>query len=224
MFGKETLITGHRLSAIQTHKVLRNTYFLLSLTLFFSAITAYAAMAMNAQPPGLVLTLVGMFGLSFLTQYLSRSAWGLASIFAFTGFMGYILGPILNLYIHQFSNGGALVMTALGGTGLIFLALSAYALSSEKDFSFMGGMLFAFGIMVFIGGLLGIFFQAPIYQLIISGLFAMFASAMILFETSAIIHGGEQNYILATISLYMALFNLFLSLLRILSFFAGNRD
>ena len=225
MFTKAASVKGRGESLLSTHKVLRNTYFLLSMTLIFSAITAMLAMSMNAQPPGIVLMLVGMFGLSFLTQALSKSAWGILAIFMFTGFMGYILGPLLNQFIGAYANGGQLVMTSLGATGLIFLSLSAYTLTTQRDFGFMGGMLFALGMIAFVASLVSIFLQVPLLHVIISGAFALFASGMILYETSAIIHGGQRNYILATITLYMALFNLFLSLLRILSFFAGgNRN
>jgi modulator of FtsH protease len=222
MFTRSAAIRDRGDSLISSHKVLRNTYFLLSMTLIFSAMTAVFAMSVNAQPPGILLMLAGMFGLSFLTQALSKSAWGILAIFMFTGFMGYILGPILNQFIGAYANGGQLVMTALGATGLIFLSLSAYTLTTQRNFGFMGGMLFALGMVAFIGSLVSIFLQIALLQVMISGAFALFASGMILYETSAIIHGGQRNYILATISLYMALFNLFLSLLRILSFFAGG--
>lgn len=223
MFNKSA-VASRPTSLLATHTVLRNTYFLLSLTLMVSALTAGIAMHVNAAPPGIILTLAGMFGLSFLTQALSRSAWGVAAIFAFTAFMGYVLGPLLNFYIHSFSNGSQLVITALGGTGVIFFCLSAFVLMTKRDFGFMGGMLFALGITAFVCSLAGLFFHLPMLQLVVSGLFALFASGMILFQTSLIVNGGERNYIIATINLYMALFNLFLSLLQILSFFSGNRD
>lgn len=222
MLSRREAINSRSESLLSTHKVLRNTYFLLSMTLIFSAMTAVFAMSVNAQPPSILLMLVGMFGLSYLTQALSKSAWGILAIFMFTGFMGYVLGPILNQFMGAYANGGQLVMTSLGATGLIFLSLSAYTLTTQRDFSFMGGMLFALGIVAFIVSLVSIFLQVPLLQLMVSGMFALFASGMILYETSAIIHGGQRNYILATISLYMALFNLFLSLLRILAFFSGG--
>jgi modulator of FtsH protease len=211
-------------SILSTHQVLRNTYFLLSLTLLFSAGTATFAMLINAAPVNLIVLLVGIFGLQFLTIKLRNSIWGLASIFAFTGFMGYTLGPILNFYLQAFSNGGQIIMTALGSTGLIFLGLSAYAMVSRKDFGYLGGFLFAAAMVAFMAGLGGIFFNMPILNLVVSGAFALIASGYILFTTSQIIHGGEKNYIMAAISLYVALFNLFVSLLRILAAFAGNRN
>lgn len=209
-------------SALATNSVLRNTYFLLSLTLLFSAGMAYFAMVTNAKPLGIIVSLIGMFGLSMLTQALSRSAWGLLAIFAFTGFMGYMLGPILNLYIHNFSNGAQLIGSALGATGFIFLALSSYVLISRKDFSFMGGFLFAGITVAFLAGLAAVIFNWPMLQVLISGAFAVLSSGLILYQTSQIINGGERNYILATITLYVALFNLFVSLLRILSAFSGR--
>lgn len=210
--------------AITTNKVLRNTYFLLSLTLLFSAITAFYGLITNARPTGF-FTIIGMFGLLFLTQYLRNSKWGLVSTFAFTGFMGYTLAPLLNLYLHAFANGGTLIMTSLAGTGVIFLALSTYALVTRKNFGYMGGFLFAAITIAFLLSLLGLFLNVPMLQILISGAFMLLCSGLILFHTSQIIHGGENNYIMATISLYIALFNIFVSLLSILGFFAGgNRN
>ncbi|MDF3054257.1 MAG: yccA [Gammaproteobacteria bacterium] len=223
MNNNSNVIVRGSASTLATNSVLRNTYFLLSLTLLFSAVTAAFSMAIGANP-GIIVLLVGMFGLSFLVNALRNSAWGIVAAFAFTGFMGYMLGPILNAYLSGYTNGGQLVMTALGGTGFVFLALSGYALTTKKDFSYLGGFLFA-GIMVaFLASLAGIFFQMPLFQLVISGAFALLSSGLILYHTSNIIHGGETNYIMATISIYTALFNLFVSLLNILGAFAGNRD
>jgi modulator of FtsH protease len=225
MTAKPTIIQAkQRQSILATNAVLRNTYFLLSLTLIFSAGTATFAMVTNAAPMNIIMLLVGMFGLSMLTHALRNSPWGLVAIFAFTGFMGYTLGPILNFYLASFSNGAELIMTSLGATGVIFLGLSGYVLTSRKDFSYLGGFLFAAILVAFMAGLGAILFQAPLLHLIISCAFALIASGLILFHTSQIIHGGERNYIVATIGLYVALFNLFLSLLRILSVFAGHRE
>lgn len=210
-------------SLITTHKVLRNTYFLLSLTLLCSAGTAYFAIAANTKFLGPLPTLLGMFGLLFLTQMLRNSFWGIIATFAFTGFMGYVLAPTLIFYLHNFTNGGELILTALCGTGFIFLALSAYTLISRKDFSFMGGFLFVAIMTAFIASLAGLIFQLPILQLLVSGVFMLLCSALIMFHTSSIIHGGETNYISATISLYVALLNIFVSLLNLLGAFAGNR-
>lgn len=221
---KDTAVIKTQQSVLSTHSVLRNTYFLLSLTLLFSAGTAYFAMATNARGPGMMLFIVGMFGLSFLVSALRNSGWGILAAFAFTGFMGYVLGPILNMFLHSYANGGQIIMTALGATGFIFLALSAYVLTTRKDFSYMGGFLFALIMVAFMVGIGAAIFNAPMLQLVVSGAFALLSSGLILFHTSQIIHGGEQNYIMATISIYVALFNLFTSLLNILGAFAGNRD
>lgn len=204
-------------SVLATNKVIRNTYVLLSMTLIFAAITAGAAMALNLPHPGLIITLVGYFGLLFLTSKLRNSAWGIASVFALTGFMGYTLGPILNAYL-SLPNGGETVMMALGLTGAIFLGLSGYALTTRKDFSFMGGFL-AVGILVaFLAGLGAIFFSMPALSLTVSAAFVLLMSGLILYETSNIIHGGETNYIMATVTLFVSLFNLFTSLLHLLGF------
>ncbi len=205
-------------SVLSTNKVLRNTYLLLSMTLLFSAATAGASMALNLPPMGMMLTLIGYFGLLFLTTKLRNSAWGLLSVFALTGFMGLTLGPILNHYIHAFSNGGELVMLALGGTGFIFLGLSAYALTTKKDFSFMTGFLMAGIWVAFFAGLAAVFFSIPALSLGVSAAFILLMSGMILWETSEIIHGGETNYIMATVSLYITIFNLFISLLQLIGF------
>lgn len=215
-------ITHPQVSVLETNKVLRNTYALLSVSLLFSATTAGMSMYLGLPHPGLLITLVGFYGLLFLTSYLRNSAWGILSVFALTGFMGLTLGPILNSYIHNLNNGSQIVMTALGGTGIIFLGLSAYALISRKDFGFMGGMLMTGILVAFIASLVSVFFPMPGLQLAVSCMFIVLMSGMILFETSNIIHGGETNYILATVNLYVSIYNLFLSLLRILGVFGGD--
>lgn len=207
---------------LATNKLLRNTYLLLSMTLLFSAATAGLSMYFNLPHPGLVLTLVGYFGLLFLTTKFSNSEWGLVFIFALTGFMGLTLGPIISMYLQAFSNGHTLVMTALGGTGTIFLGLSAYALTTRKDFSYMGGFLMVGILVAFLAGLGAIFFSIPALSLAVSAMFILLMSGMILFQTSQIVHGGESNYILATITLYVSIYNLFLSLLQLLGVFGGE--
>lgn len=219
--NNSNVITLQPLRSVAVSKVLRNTYFLLSLTLSFSALAAYYGVVTQARPSP-ILTLLGMFGLLFLTQMLRNSKWGVVAVFAFTGFMGYTLAPLLGFYLHNFANGAALIMAAFGGTGVIFLALSAYVLVTRKNFSYMGGFLFVGITAAFLLSLLGLFFHMPIFQIIISGAFMLLCSALILFHTSQIIHGGEDNYIVATISIYVALLNIFVSLLNILGFFAGN--
>jgi modulator of FtsH protease len=207
--------------AVSTNRVLRNTYALLALTLLFSALTASISMALKLPHPGLLLTLVGYFGLLFLTTRYRNSAIGLAMVFALTGFMGYTLGPLLNAYL-SLSNGPQLVMTALGGTGLIFLGLSGYVLVSRKDFSFMGGFLMV-GILVgFLAGLGAVFLEIPGLALAVSAMFVLLMAGLILYETSNIIHGGETNYIMATVTLYVAIYNLFTSLLHLLGVMSGD--
>jgi modulator of FtsH protease len=208
---------------IQTNSVIRNTYILLSMTLLFSAFTAWLAMVTNAAPMGLLVIPV-YFGLLFLTQSLRNSVWGIASIFVFTGFMGYTLGPILNLTIQGFSNGTQMIMASLGLTGLIFFALSGYALTTRKDFSYLGGFLFVAATIGMMASIVGLFFPVPLLYLGVSSAFVLIASGLILFETSQIIHGGERNYIMATVSLYVSIYNLFLSLLRLFMLLAGRRD
>jgi modulator of FtsH protease len=192
------------------------------MTLLFSAFTAWLSMALQLPHFGMIITLVGYFGLLYLTTKFSNSALGLAFIFLFTGFMGLTLGPILNVYLHAFTNGQQLVMTALAGTGVIFLGLSSYALISRRDFSFMAGFLFAGILVAFLAGIGAIVFSMPALSLAVSAMFILLMSGMILYQTSEIIHGGETNYILATISLYVSIYNLFLSLLQILGIFGGD--
>jgi len=202
-------------SSIATNRVLRNTYALLALTLLFSSATAGITMALNLPHPGLVLTLAGYFGLLFLTTRFRNSGIGLAMVFALTGFMGYTLGPLLNAYM-SLSNGSQLVMTALGGTGVVFLGLSGYALVSRKDFSFMGGFLMVGILVAFLAGLGAVFFEIPALSLAVSAMFVLLMAGLILYETGNIIHGGETNYIMATVTLYVAIYNLFTSLLHLL--------
>ena len=219
-----TILSRRMDSVLATNKVLRNTYLLLSMTLLFSAVTAVASMSMGVRFMNPFIFLLGSYGLMFLTSYLRNSPMGIACVFAFTGFMGFSLGPILNMYLLAIPNGAQVVATALGGTGIIFLALSAYALSSRKDFSFMGGFLMAgfwVAILLMLGGM---FFHFTGMQLMISAFVMLLASGMILFQTSEIIHGGETNYIMATISLYVQIYNIFVSLLQLLGAFSNDRD
>lgn len=202
-------------AALATNKVLRNTYILLSMTLLFSAMTAAVSSALNLPHPGVILTLVGYFGLLFLTTKFRDSVAGIGFVFLLTGFMGYTLGPIINHYL-SLSNGGEVVMMAMGGTAAIFLALSIYAISTRKDFSYMGGFLMVGILVAFLAGLGAIFFSMPALSLAVSAMFVLLMSGLILFQTSQIIHGGETNYIMATVTLYVALFNLFTSLLHLL--------
>lgn len=211
-------------STLATNSVLRNTFILLGLTFLFSAITAGVAMVMNAPPIHPGFALVGYFALLFLVRATAQSAMGLITVFLFTGFMGFTLGPMLNMYIHAYSNGVQLIATALGGTGLIFFALSGYAMTTKKDFSYMGGFLFV-GLMVVLGFMiLSLFINMPILQLALSAAIVLLMSGFILFDVSRIIAGGERNYIMATVSLYVSLLNLFIHLLNILAAFSGRRN
>jgi modulator of FtsH protease len=197
------------------NRVLRNTYALLALTLGFSAVTAGVSLTLNLPHPGLLLTLVGYFGLLYLTTRFRDSGLGLLMVFGLTGFMGYTLGPILNAYLGL-PGGGQIVMTAFAGTGIIFLALSGYALLSRRDFSFMGSFLMIGILVAFLAGLAAVLFDLPGLSLAVSAMFVLLMSGLILYETSNIIHGGETNYIMATVTLYVAIYNLFTSLLHLL--------
>jgi len=202
-------------SAIEINKVLKNTYMLLSMTLAFSAVTAGISMAMGlSHMAALVMTIVS-FGLLFVVNKNADKASGIFWIFAFTGLMGASLGPMLNYYAAM-PNGASLIMQALGGTALIFFALSGYALTSKKDFSFMGGFLMVGLIVAIIAGIANIFFQIPALSLALSAAIIMIMSGLILFDTSRIIHGGETNYIRATVSLYLNVYNIFVHLLHLL--------
>ncbi len=204
-------------STLATNSVIRNTYMLLSMTLLFAAATAAVSVALRLPHPGIIVTLVGYFGLLFATTKLRNSGWGLVSIFALTGFMGYTLGPIVSHYLGL-PNGGQTVMTAMGGTAAIFLGLSGYALTTRKDFSFMGGFLMAGILVAFLAGLAAIFFEMPVMSLAVSAAFVLLMSGLILYQTSDIIHGGETNYVMATVTLFVSIFNLFTSLLHLLGF------
>lgn len=216
--------SGQAQSALATNKVLRNTYMLLSMTLLFSAAAAGVSMALHVGHGVGMIALLASFGLlMFAIPRYAESTTGIWLTFLFTGLMGFSIGPVLNAYLTAFSNGGQIVMLALGGTGTIFLGLSAYALTTKKDFSYLGGFLMVGILLAVLASFAMLFFPIPLLSLAISGVFVLLMSGLILFETSRIINGGETNYILATINLFVALYNLFLSLLNILGAFAGNR-
>jgi modulator of FtsH protease len=217
-----TLTTNRGQTAtLATNKVIRNTYTLLSMTLLFSALTAGVSMVLNLPHPGLLLTLGGYFGLLFATTRFRNSSLGLVFVFALTGFMGYTLGPIINAYL-ALPNGSQIVMTAMGGTGAIFLGLSGYALTTRKDFNFLGGFLMVGILVAFMAGLGALFFEMPGLSLAVSAMFVLLMAGLILYQTSQIIHGGETNYIMATVTLYVSIFNLFTSLLHLLGAFSSN--
>ncbi|ROR11312.1 FtsH protease modulator YccA [Erwinia sp. JUb26] len=207
-------------SLLSTHKVLRNTYFLLGLTLAFSALTATLSTVFALPSPGLILMLVGFYGLMFLTYRLANSPAGILAAFAFTGFLGYCLGPILNSFLS--AGMGDVIGLALGGTALVFFCCSAYVLTTRKDMSFLSGMLMAGFVVLLIAVVANIFLNIPALHMAISVLFVLFSTGAILWETSNIINGGETNYIRATVSLYVSIYNIFVSLLSLLGMSRSN--
>lgn len=209
-------------SILATNKVLKNTYLLLSMTLIFSAGMAGLSIYMNFPPIHWIIQLGGMIGLLMLTNVFKNSALGLVCVFAFTGFMGLTAGPTVNLYLSAFTNGAELVMTAAGGTGVIFLGLSGYVLTTRKDFSFMGGFLFIGLIVIVLASLANIFFQIAAMQLALSAMSILLFSGYILYDTSKIIHGGETNYVMATVSLFLDIYIIFMNLLHLLGAFGGD--
>lgn len=211
-----TVATTARGSALTTNKVLRNTYLLLAATLGFSALLAGAAMMFNVAPLNPWITLIVYFGLLFAVSKTENSSWGLVSIFALTGFLGFTLGPIVNMYLQFLPNGAQVVTTALGITAATFVGLSAYAIKSERDFSFLGGFLTVGIIGAFLLGLVAMIFHLSTLSLVVSGVFVIAMAGLMLYQTSEIIHGGETNYIRATLTLYISIYNMFLSLLRLL--------
>ncbi|MBD5802480.1 Modulator of FtsH protease YccA [Azoarcus sp. Aa7] len=215
MENRIATMTRPEASVLSTNRVIRNTYMLLSMTLAFSAATAGLSMALGLPHPGLIITLVGYFGLLFLTTKFRDSGLGVLFVFALTGFMGFTLGPVVSKYL-ALPNGHQIVMQAMGGTAAIFLGLSAYAVTTRKDFSFMGGFLTVGILVAFLAGLGAVFFEMPGLSLAVSAMFVLLMSGLILFETSNIIHGGETNYVMATVTLYVSIYNLFTSLLHLL--------
>ena len=208
-------------SALATNKVLRNTYALLSMTLIFSAVTATMAIASNAAPVNWIIQLVILFGTLFALHKFKNSVWSIPLVFFFTGFLGYTAGPIVNFYLGM-ANGGDIVTTALAMTGITFLGLSAYAISSRKDFSFMGGFLMIGLILVVIASVANIFFAIPALSLAISAVGVLVFSGFILYDTSRMVNGGETNYVMMTVSLYLNIYNLFLMLLHLTGAFSGD--
>jgi len=202
-------------------RVLRNTYALLSMTLLFSATVAGVSVALKLPSPGIMVTLVGYFGLLFLVYKQRNNIWALPAVFALTGFMGYTLGPMLSQTL-SLPGGGQIVTMALATTGVTFLALSAYVLKTRRDFSFMGGFLFAGIIIALLAGLAAVFMQIPALGLAVSAMVALLSAGLILYETSRIVNGGETNYVLATVGLYVSIFNLFTSLMSLFGFGAGD--
>lgn len=212
-------------SVIMMNKVLRNTYLLLALTLLFSAFTAGLAMASNAAPMPTLLVLAGFLGLPFLISWQRRSPVGLVLTFVFTGFVGWTIGPLLNFYIATFSNGSELIMMALGSTGLIFIGLTAVSINPARNFSGLAPFIGVGFIVAIIAMLVNIFFlHLPAFQMAISVIFALLSGAVIMFQTNQIVRGGETNYVIAAVNIYVSLINIFLTLLQLLGAFSGNRN
>ena len=207
-----------------TNRLIRNTYSLLAVTLLFSGLTAGLSMVLAMPPMAYLLSVGGALVLVwFVLPRTARSAHGLWTVFAITGLLGFGLGPILSIYL-ALPNGSSIVMTALGGTGVIFLALSGYALTTRRDFSFLGGFLFTGFVVVLVAAVANIFLQIPVLSLVISAVVILIMSGFILFDTGRMINGGETNYILATVSLYLSIFNIFISLLHLLGIAGGGDD
>ena len=209
-------------AALATNKIIRNTYLLLAMTLATSALAAGVAMALDAPPLHWLIVLGGYFGLLFLTAKSAESAMGLVWVFALTGFMGYTLGPIIDLYMSAFGNGAQLVAMAFGGTATIFLGLSAYVLTTRRDFGFLGGFLFVGILVAFLAGIGAIVFSIPALSLAVSAMFILLMSGYILYQTSQLVHEPNTNYIMATVGLYVAIFNLFTALLHLFGIFGGQ--
>ena len=214
--------TAQRVDAVTMNRVLRSTYLLLSMTLLFSGAMAYVGYAARLPFFGLLPTLLGYFGLLFLTTKFRNSGWGLVFCFGLTGFMGLTLGPIIHAYTYMYANGAQLVTYALGGTGVIFLAMSGIALTSKRDFSFLGKFLMVGILVAFLAGLGAYFFQMPALALAVSSMFVLLMTGLILFQTQQIVRGGETNYIMATVTLFVSIYNLFTSLLHLFGFFFGE--
>ena len=202
-------------------RVLRNTYALLAMTLLFSAALAAVSVAAAWPAPGVIVMLAGSFGLLFAVHRLQHSAWALPAVFALTGFLGWTLGPVLSRSL-ALPGGAQVVMLALAATGATFLSLSAWVLATRRDFSALGGFLFAGMVVALLAGLAAVFLQIPALGLVVSAMVALLSAGLILVETSRIVHGGETNYVLATVGLYLSIFNLFTSLLALFGF--GSSD
>ncbi len=221
MYRNQTVVRTAE-SALATNKVLRNTYTLLSMTMLFSAAMAAISVLVESGPGTYLVSVMGAMGLIWLVlPRTANSGAGVGVVFAITGLMGFGLGGILNQYLAM-ANGPQLIMTAMGGTGVIFLGLSAYALTTRRDFNFLGGMLFVGMLVILVAALANIFLAIPAMTLAISSVIIILMSGFILYDTSRIIHGGETNYILATVSLYLNIYNIFISLLQILGALSGD--
>ena len=209
-------------SAVETNKVLKNTYMLLSATLAFSAVMAMVSMYLAVPPMTYMIAVIASMLLGiFVLPRTANSSSGIGVIFLITGLLGFGLGAILSMYL-ALPKGPEIIATAFGGTGIIFLGLSGYALTSKRDFSFMGGFLFAGMLTVVIAIVANLFFAMPALSMAISAAIIMLMSGFILFDTSRIINGGETNYIMATYGLYLSVFNIFISLLSLLGIMSDD--
>lgn len=206
-----------------TNSVLRNTYLMLSMTLLFSAITAGISMTTNVPLMNPIITLIVYFGLFFAVNATKNSHMGILLTFTLTGFLGFTIGPILNFYITTFSNGSELIMMALGSTGLIFLGLSAIALNPSRNFSSMSTFLGIGSIVALIAIVANLFLQIPALALTISVIVTLISGALIMYQTNMIVRGGETNYIMATVTVYISILNIFLTILQILGMFSGDK-
>jgi modulator of FtsH protease len=215
-------ISGTQESVLSTNKVIRNTYSLLAMTLFFSAICAVVTMAMQVSQGVGFMLFIGGFIMTFVVRANANSSKGLVAVFVFAGLMGGALGPIISMYMMAYGNGSAIVAQALGGTAFIFLSLSGYALTSRSNFNYLGGFLFTGMLIAIVAIIANIFLQIPALSLAISSVVILLMSGFILFDTSRIINGGERNYIMATISLYLSIFNIFIHLLNLLGALTGR--
>jgi modulator of FtsH protease len=215
--------------SVEQNKVLRNTYMMLALTMIPTVIGALVGMSidfsfMAASPiMGSLLMFGAMIGMMFAVNALRNSIWGVVALLGFTFVAGVFLGPILQAALH-FSNGAELVAMAAGGTGIIFFSLATIATVTKKDFSFMGKFLFIGLILLIVASLANLFFQIPVLSLTISAVAVLLFSAYILYDVSRIVHGGETNYVMATLGLFLNIYNLFISLLHLLMAFSGERD
>jgi len=222
MNSNPNVITQGRQSTLATNSLIRNTYMLLSMTLLFSAMTAGLSMVLQMPPMTYLLSVGAAFLMIwFVLPKFANSTAGLGVVFGITGLLGFSLGPLLNMYL-ALPNGPQIIATALGGTGVIFLGLSGYALTTRRDFSFLGGFLFTGMLVILMAAVANIFLAIPALSLTISAVVIMIMSGFILFDTSRMINGGETNYVLATIGLYLAIFNIFVSLLHILGIAGGD--
>lgn len=210
-------------SLVSSHAVLKNTYMLLAMTLLFSAIMAYVSVIMNVSLVNPWIFLAGAIGLQILIHFTAESSFGILATFLFTGFMGFTAGPFLNLVMSTLNNGAQLIIISAGGTAMVFFALSGYILTTRRDMSFLASALVAGSIVAMVAMVVSLVFNIPGLQLALCVLFILLSSALILYQTSAIIHGGETNYVLATVSLYLSIYNLFMTILQLLVAFYGDR-